>query len=313
MEADRVSSRTLLRWGYADAPVALFKTATDNQERPEFVKAGPNGKPLERTLALGGKRFVPEAVAEEPESVSPAPDYPDPLSASRDFVEAEEEPEERPVVATFEEGGETPLDETDVRKGLMVDGKFVDLTKQLEDIEAETKLEVMEVTGFIRRETVERYRIKGSYYLGPEQLGGKVLRLLRHAITETQRAAVVKWTKRTRQALGVIVPGPRKSLIVLEMEWAENVLDPGPRCRDLDQIEATAGELDAAAGLAMAMYESRDLLNEQEDDRVRLERALAHLAERGHVAGFEVPTHPEPEEETDNLERLLELSVEAVA
>lgn len=302
--ADRASSRTLLAWGFAEAPVALMKTSTDKADRlPEWETAGPSGRPLERALVKGGKRCEPEAPVEIPVTVAES----DPLSAAPAVDPA---PRETAEMGVCEVGSDESVTPDEFRRGLRADdGTFIDVTDQLEKIAVETKLEVMEVIAFIRREQIHRDRIVGSYYLASDGPGvPKVLALLRHAMAVTARVAVVKWTKRTRQALGVIIPGTHGSLEVIELEWSLNMLRPGPRCLAHVEVGLSQGEKNAATELARAMAESSAVLDDQEDDRVRLEHALELRARTDRLEGFALPEKPAAPE-SDDLAVLLEASL----
>lgn len=304
--ADRVSSRTVLKFGLVGAPVALYKT-TGDPETPEFVKAGPHGGELERGPVKDGKR-LPGSVAQEMRRAPAArtgevADDAIPMEAPL-AVSTEEEPVS---VGILERGYDEEVPEDQVRRGVRLeDGRFVDLTEQLEAVAEKTRLDEMEIIGFVRREQVPRSRITGSYYLGGDGPGApKVLALLLETMKVVGRVAVIKWTKTSRQALGVIVPGRHSgALIVLELVWASCFRQPGPRCLTHLQAPVAAGELAAAIELATAMADAAAVLDEQEDDRVRLLNELAERARLGEVTDFKVPETPEPQEDADLVDLL---------
>ena len=47
-------------------------------------------------------------------------------------------------------------------------------------------------------------------------------RVLLEAMRQTQSVPLVKWTKSSRQALGIITAGSQGELFILQLEWAEN-------------------------------------------------------------------------------------------
>lgn len=313
--ADRISAQTVIRWGEAFAPVALFKTAGESKA-PKFVKAGPHGRPLERGPVKAGKRL--EGGVPTPATAPESAPQSDPLEMTPVRTERDEPTPEPITVGLLEEGYDRELNrDEDVLTGVIieVDGedRFVDLTAELARVDEETILDEMAIEGFVRREQVPRMRIKSSYYLGGNGPGApKVLRLLWEAMRQTGRVAVVRWTKRTAQSTGAIVPGRHSnSLIVLELEWAANVRMPGPRALSHLQAEVTQAEVAAAVELAEAMADHGVLIDEQEDDRVRLQRELVERAAAGTVNAFDLPERPTPDPDA-SLEALLQASLDKV-
>lgn len=310
-KAERIAASTTLSWGAVSAPVGLIKVAGKPQAAPEFVKAGPHGQPLERAAVEGGQRVkFEEPAVEEPERVMVAmtgrtvEDPDDPLSVGpvAPLPPLEEGDESRVVtVGVVEEGYDKELAEEDVRRGMRTTvGEFIDLTDQLDAIDKVTKLEEMRITGFVRRERVPRIQIIGSYYLAATGPGApKVLSLLHDAMHAEQRVAVVKWTKRTAQSLGVIIPTHEGLLVVLELEWHENCRMPGPRALAHVGTAHTAEEMEAACELLREMGESPDLICEQRDDRLRLRQELVKRTLEGKLGGFSVPEPPTAPEEAD--------------
>lgn len=318
----KASATTVLQFGMAAAPVALFKTTGDPEKLQPFEKAGPHGARLERVPVrrqpgedlgrrlLGGVANPPAAtaVADDPldSTMHGSPKTSDPL------------PTATLGVGTCEVGYDDELDDADVREGLFVkneeDGteRFVDLTDQLEDVRESTKLESMEVIAFIRREQVPRARVQGSYYLGADGPGaGKVLRLLVEAIRSVGRVPVVTWTKRSRQSLGVITVNSQGALIVLDLAWAAQVRKPEARQMAHMAVEVTAAEVAAASALAAAYADSPAVIDEQEDERVVLERELREKALAGELETFAAPV-PEEVPEGLSLEDVLKASLDAV-
>lgn len=316
----RASSRTVLTFGLVKAPVALYKTDGKDADLPEFETAGPHGG------ALRLKEVPVEARPEEVPVGDPlAPIETETLDPVMSAIEAEAVPdayvnfgtEEVTVPATtrsilVEEGhGDAEVLPEDRRKGLRLEDGFVDLTDQLRSIENRTKLEEMRVVSFIRVEQVPRDRILGSYWIAPEEGAGRALRLLFEAMRFQRRVAVVKWTKRTRQSLGVVVPHRSGALQVLQVNWAEAYLQPDAKVLSIQQAAVREEEVRAAAELVRAMSDSKASLDEQEDDAVRLRRELVAEVEAGKRPD-PMPSRPVPADPDLDLKRLLAASVEHV-
>jgi hypothetical protein len=214
----RRATGTTLVWGrMPPVPVDLFKT-TKAQPEADF-----------ETRWVGEVEAGPVELDTRPEPVVPEPSAPptDPL--------AEELP--RPGEMTPEalaEAFDIPPAEVEAprpekRKGLTIDDRWLDLTENLDAITDATRLEEMRVIGFVPSPSVPRVLVTGSYYLGSGGPGApKVLRALEEGMRAHHAVAVVKWTKTSRQALGVIVAS-KKAMYVLELAWAGDLLPAGPR------------------------------------------------------------------------------------
>jgi Ku protein len=287
-------TKTTLAFGLVSCPISLYKTTTSEKD-PRWDTAGPNGGVLRQ-----------EAVGVAETAVGQADDSPLGESPEEAFARATEQPEATVARKLFEEGTGLQVEPEEVRRGIRrEDGSFVDLTDGLEQITERTRLEEMRVADFIRVEEVRRERVTGSYYLAPDGPGApKVVRLLFEAMRHTRRVAVVKWTKRSRQSLGVIVPDPStKSLMVVEMCWAEDVREVPEKVLAPAQAEVSAEEIAVAVQLVQAMVSTRARsLDVQTDDARALRRELIARAEAGEH--FEVAPRPEAPPEADVVEML---------
>jgi non-homologous end joining protein Ku len=275
------STRTTLAIGTISAPVALYRTATDKWPQTQFDTAGPSGGVLRR-------QPFPKAAGPPPE-----PTVVDPLAS-----ENEEPPLLEPVEGNYghllvEEGTGEAVPYEAVRRGVrLASGGFVDLTEALARIDVQTKLEEMRVEGFIRREAVPRERVTGSYWVAAAEGSAYVLALLRQAMRAADRAAVVRWTKRTRQALGVVVP-QRHGLILLEMTWAGLLREPREEVREVARYEVRDDHLEMAQQLVHTMEESPVLLDRLVDDAVEMRADLRRRALAGEEVELAVKSRPE--------------------
>lgn len=296
--ASRASTTTQLVLGAVTAEVALLKTTGEPVKLPEFVRAGPSGGALrkESRLIEGPETARTDPLTQaDPGDVGVPPEKKTEMPLPDDYFFDVTSPAARYRDVLVEEGTGYEFAEGElVCRGIRDEsGAFIDLTENLARIEAETQLEAMEVAAFIRVEQVPRERVTGSYYLATSDgNGAKVLRLVYEAMRETKRVAVVKWTRRTRQALGVIVPHRSGALMVLEIAWDSQWRDPGPRCLALQEVEVSPAEVAAAAALINALADSRHALDELEDDAVALRRDLVKAALEGHPKTWSMPSAP---------------------
>lgn len=319
--AGRASSLTTLTVGQVEVAVGLFPAHQTPGALVKFATAGPNGGVLK---AQAMARAVP--IAEDSESPE-VPVHSDPLASDPG-------PEKVPVVLDdslpshtiagpaqvdgeygrqlVEEGTGEVVKPEDVRRGLRLDdGRFIDCTTQLAEIETQTKLDRMAVVAFVDASRIHRARTVRTYYLGAaDERAPKPLRLIYEALRSTRRAAIVKLTKQTRQTLGAIVPFG-KTLVLYELVWAEDFRDPPAKALLLQKAHVSDREVAAACALINAMGDGvESSLNVLRDDAVALREELHAKALAGEVP--EVLT-PSPVLEEQNVMAQLEASLAAVA
>lgn len=282
-------------------------------DQPGFVNGPPLTEPaLQRAAREGGHPFDPD----EPTV--------DPLGETTQLPPAVERME-RIGPPTFEPHTITPPPffdpqtftppPTTVQQGIHnAAGEWIDLTERLAEVDERTKLDGMHVAATIDATTVPRERVRDAHYIAsadPET--AKVLALLWRALRETRRAAVVKWTKRTAQALGVIVArGGRPHLVLLEIEWADNMrpVPPkasGPILRPLHDDEA-----DAAVELVRAFDAGPSALDALRDERLAKRAELLDRARAGELDGYTPPPAPAEVTEAPDLAAALAQSADAV-
>lgn len=288
------ATRTTLALGSVSTPIALYRTVGEPKDA-KYDTAGPNGGELHY------EEKAEESPPEEAEATDPLATDPE-AYIGLPIKTDERLPQDTAVVTGLatpgryrrvlvEEGTGVEVEKADVRRGVrQPDGCFVDLTDGLREIDDKTKLEQMRVVSFIRVEQVPRDRITGAYWVAPGAPGGaKVLALLRKAMRTTRRVAVVKWTKRSRQALGVMVAHHSGALQVLEVAFAALVRKPDDKVLSPSHVPVTDTELAAAVALVKAMSDSVMSLDELEDDAVVLRRELLEKAAAGEA--FTVSEH----------------------
>lgn len=283
--AVRASSTTELAFGLLRAPeIKLFKTTGDETELAKFDgRAGPRGGRLETRYrpVEGADVAIPAPpVAGRVDIEMHAPEW-----ARRPPVA--EVPTEPFTVEVVDGKPETEVTSEDVRRGLWVDGKFVDCTEQLDVIEEETKLERMWVESFIPARNVPRHWITASYYVAPsDRYGLHVLGLLYAAVRAKDRAAIVRWTAKTRQSLGVLRATP-DGLVVHKVVWGEQVREVPESAKQVVEQALVASEAEVAATMALVREMSepgRDVLDELRDPAVFLREQLREAALEGRQA-----------------------------
>ncbi len=249
----KASTRTVLALGRVRAEVALYKTTAEKKANEGIEKRSPRGKPLQTPARARGSSGALLFEAETAEVVAP----------------------------------------DEVRRGIVRPEGFVDLTEALAEIDERTKLEEMRVVGFVDYRHVPAERIVGSYWLGAGGPGApRVLALLRAAMLGAGRVAIVKWTKRTRQALGILRPRG-DALLVLELAFADDRVEPPPAATTFSAAKVVEAEVTAAQRLIHALAATRETLDDLRDDRDVLREALFASVDEGTEADFEVAAEPD--------------------
>lgn len=202
----------------------------------------------------------------------------------------------------------SPVPRKGVRKE---DGTFVDLTDQIEEIGERSTLEEMRVVSFIDSSHVPRERIIGSYYLAgdtavPGQLPPtRLLATLMKAMRAQRRVAVVRFSKRKGQTLGILVARRDGAMVVLELAFAAQERKPNPTCLAPNQVEVPTGDVAGAVELIEAMAGKRDSLDAIRDPRVTMETELMARAAAGELDDLELGATLVEDEEVSRLGELL--------
>jgi DNA end-binding protein Ku len=204
------------------------------------------------------------------------------------------------------DGEEVPY--SDIAKGYeLPSGEVVVLTDEdFADLPLTTSRSI-DVLEFVPLEQVDPIYFAKSYYLEPEGAGAKPYVLLREALEQSGRVALVKIALRQRETLATL--RGRDGVFVLEMMlWPDEIREPSFGFLD-DDIEVRQQELAMAQSLIDTL--SGDFRPEQYSDNYR--EALQALIE-AKVAGREVVAPPEPAVDSGTVVDLmaaLRASVEA--
>jgi non-homologous end joining protein Ku len=339
--ASRSAANTTLYVGTLKASVGLFTTKADPAKTAKFDTAGPNGGTLKFE-----QRSVAVPVGEEPGAESPVAS--DPLAAEHERERvalaaaqaADDEAFERefgglpgrsfPAPAPAEsaatlvdgefrrvlvEEGSGQIVEADaVRRGVRrEDGSFVDCTEQITAIEERTKLDRIDIIRCIDGTRIRRERVLGSYYVGAQDAEAKAaLRLLYDALRERREVAIVKYTTRSRQQLGVIMPhATTGTLVLLNVVWAEDWRAAPAKATSIQKVAVPERQVLAMCKLLGALHGHVDDLDVQRDDAVALREELKARALAGEMDAEVVEPLPAAVPEPD-LEGALEASLAAV-
>ena len=194
------------------------------------------------------------------------------------------------------------------------DGTFVDVTDDLAAVKEVTQLEVMEVAAFVPARSVPLKRVTGCYYIGSDGEGSPtILRLLLEAMRQTQSVPLVKWTKSSRQALGIITAGSQGELFILQLEWAENTRAVDKKALTHLQATVTEDEVAATVELVQMMTAGPEVIDEADDDAARQLGALRKLAEAGDTDSFRRPQVKRSPADAVTLEDQLRASIGSLA
>ena len=197
---------------------------------------------------------------------------------------------------------------SDIAKGYeLASGEVVVLTDDdFADLPLTTS-RTIDVLEFVPLDEVDPIYFAKSYYLEPEASGAKPYVLLREALEDSGRVALVKVALRQRESLATL--RVREGVFVLEMMlWPDEIREPAFGFLDED-VDVRPQELQMAKSLIETL--SGDFKPEQYGDNYR--EALQALIE-AKVAGREVVQPAEPAAETGTVVDLmaaLRASVEA--
>src|SRR5205085_1104396 len=204
------------------------------------------------------------------------------------------------------DGDEVPY--SDIAKGYeLPSGEVVVLTDEdFADLPLSTS-RAIDVLEFVPLEQVDPLYFAKSYYLEPDAAGTKPYVLLRQALENSGRVALVKVALRQRETLATL--RVRDGVFVLEMMlWPDEIREPSFGFLD-DDIDVRQQELAMAQSLIDTL--SGDFKPEQYSDNYR--EALQALIE-AKIAGREVVAPPEPVSDAGtvvDLRAALRASVEA--
>ena len=189
----------------------------------------------------------------------------------------------------------------DIAKGYeLPDGRTVVLTDEdLADLPLPTQ-KTVDVLEFVPLEQVDPVYFAKSYYLEPDRGGLKPYVLLRDALAETGRVALVKIALRNREQLAAL--RVRDGVFVLEtMYWPDEIREPDFDFLDED-VSARPQEVQMATSLIETMSTDFDPTRFSDDYRAALQQVVDAKLEGGDVV-----SPPEPEAEDGGGGQVLDL------
>lgn len=185
------------------------------------------------------------------------------------------------------------VDYTDIAKGYETsDGQLVILTDEdLDKLPVSSSHEI-DVVEFVPAAQVDPILFARSYYLEPDARAAKPYALLREALVETDRMAIVKVSLRQKETLAVLRVRD-KAIMLQTMLWPDEVRQPDFAILD-DDVDLRPQELKMAASLVESM--ASDFNPDEYSDSYR--EAVAELIdaklERGEAAELPGTEEAEP-------------------
>ena len=203
------------------------------------------------------------------------------------------------------------VDYADIVKGFETeDGELITLDEtDLDSLPTASGHEI-DVIEFVPADQIDPLLFDKSYYLEPEAKAAKPYALLREALVQTDRMAVVRVALRQRETLALL--RVRDKVIVLQtMLWPDEVREPEFDILDAD-VDLRPQELTMAASLVESL--GADFDASQFHDEYR--DAVVELIERKRTTGETrpAPVAEQPAEDSDSMTDLLsalQASVEA--
>ena len=180
----------------------------------------------------------------------------------------------------------------DIVKGYETDdGELITLTDEDLDSLPMAAGHEIDVIEFVPTDQIDPMLFEKSYYLEPEAKAAKPYALLREALVQTDRMAVVRFALRQRESIAVL--RVRGKVIVLQtMLWPDEVREPDFDVLDAD-VELRPQEQTMAASLVESLGADFDPSQFQDDYR----DAVEAMIDRKRTTG---ETRPAPVEQKDD-------------
>ncbi|NLG23421.1 MAG: Ku protein [Actinomycetales bacterium] len=171
------------------------------------------------------------------------------------------------------------------------DGKSVILTDEdFASLPNRSSKEIA-VEKFVPIEQIDPILYDRAYYIEPDGMGAKAYGLLREALRESERVAVVTVSVRTRMTMAVLRVID-EAIVLQTLLWPDEVRDAG-QLNNLDEVtEPKDSEVAMARMLIDSMAGDFELEEHEDDYQVAIEALV-----RSKIEGGEVTEAPEAEEE----------------
>ncbi|GAA3403592.1 non-homologous end joining protein Ku [Pseudarthrobacter polychromogenes] len=171
------------------------------------------------------------------------------------------------------------IDYSDIEKAFEEDGRTVVLSKdELKAIPAENSHEI-DVVQFVPSEQLEPMMFEKSYYLEPDSKSPKAYVLLRRALEDTDRVAIVQFALREKTRLGAL--RIKDDVLVLQsLLWPDEVREANFASLEAD-VRISAQERDMSAALVESMAADFDPASFTDDYQVQLRQLIEAKLEQG--------------------------------
>ncbi|HEX7201742.1 MAG TPA: Ku protein [Arthrobacter sp.] len=171
------------------------------------------------------------------------------------------------------------IDYSDIEKAFEEDGRTVVLSKdELKAIPAENSHEI-EVVQFVPSEQLEPMMFEKSYYLEPDSKSPKAYVLLRRALADTDRVAIVQFALREKTRLGAL--RIKDDVLVLQsLLWPDEVREANFPSLEAD-VRISAQERDMSAALVESMAADFDPASFTDEYQVQLRQLIEAKLEQG--------------------------------
>jgi DNA end-binding protein Ku len=171
------------------------------------------------------------------------------------------------------------IDYSDIDKAFEDEGRTVVLSKdELKSIPAENSHEI-EVVQFVPSEQLEPMMFEKSYYLEPDSKSPKAYVLLRRALEDTDRVAIVQFALREKTRLGAL--RIKDDVLVLQsLLWPDEVREASFPALDTS-IRISAQEREMSAALVESMAADFEPEHFTDDYQVQLRKLIEAKLEKG--------------------------------
>lgn len=199
----------------------------------------------------------------------------------------------------------------DIVKGFETDdGELITLSEEdLDSLPVASGHEI-DVIEFVPADQIDPLLFEKSYYLEPEAKAAKPYALLREALVQTDRMAVVKVALRQRESIALLrVRG--KAIVLQTMLWPDEVREPEFDILDAE-VELRPQELQMAASLVESLGAEFDATQFHDDYRDAVEALIEQKRTTGDTRP--APVAEKPSDDGDSMTDLLtalQRSVEA--
>jgi DNA end-binding protein Ku len=199
----------------------------------------------------------------------------------------------------------------DIVKGYETDdGELITLTDEDLDSLPMAAGHEIDVIEFVPSDQIDPMLFEKSYYLEPEAKAAKPYALLREALVQTDRMAVVRFALRQRESIAVL--RVRGKVIVLQtMLWPDEIREPDFDILDAD-VELRPQEQTMAASLVESLGADFDPSQFHDDYRDAVEEMIERKRTTGETRPAPVATAPADESDSmTDLLSALQASVDA--